>query len=89
MITFPKAKINFGLRITEKRPDGYHDIETIFYPVDLADALECVMPKGKAEGDELVVTGIKVPSRTGDNLVLKALQRLRQDFSIPDRKSVV
>jgi 4-diphosphocytidyl-2C-methyl-D-erythritol kinase len=83
MITFPKAKINFGLRITERRPDGYHDIETIFYPVNLADALEFVMLKGKAEVDELVVTGLKIPSRSKDNIVIKALQRLRQDFSIP------
>jgi 4-diphosphocytidyl-2-C-methyl-D-erythritol kinase len=83
MITFPKAKINFGLRITERRSDGYHDIETIFYPVNLAYALEYVVPKGKAEVDELVVTGLKVPSRSGNNIVIKALQRLRQDFSIP------
>ena len=39
MVVFPKAKINIGLRIMEKRPDGYHNIETFFYPVDLADAL--------------------------------------------------
>ena len=42
MIVFPKAKINLGLRITGKRNDGYHDIETVFYPVNLCDALEFV-----------------------------------------------
>ena len=42
MLVFPKAKINLGLRITGKRPDGYHDIETVFYPVGLCDALELV-----------------------------------------------
>ena len=42
MVVFPKAKINIGLRIVEKRPDGFHNIETFFYPVDLADALEFV-----------------------------------------------
>jgi 4-diphosphocytidyl-2-C-methyl-D-erythritol kinase len=83
MITFPKAKINFGLRITERRPDGYHDIETIFYPVNLADALEFVILKGKAAADELVVSGLKVASRSENNIVIKALHRLRQDFSIP------
>lgn len=83
MITFPKAKINFGLRITEKRPDGYHDIKTIFYPVNLADALEFVMLKGEAEVDELVVTGLKIVPRTENNIIIKALRRLRKDFSIP------
>ena len=40
MITFPNAKINLGLNIIEKRPDGYHNLETIFYPIHLQDALE-------------------------------------------------
>ena len=40
MITFPNIKINLGLSITEKRPDGYHNLETVFYPVALEDALE-------------------------------------------------
>lgn len=40
MITFPNAKINLGLNITEKRPDGYHNLETVFYPVPIEDALE-------------------------------------------------
>ena len=40
MLTFPNAKINLGLNITEKRPDGYHNLETIFYPVTIEDALE-------------------------------------------------
>ena len=40
MITFPNAKINLGLNIVEKRPDGYHNLETIFYPINLQDALE-------------------------------------------------
>ena len=40
MLTFPNAKINLGLNITEKRPDGYHNLETIFYPIPVEDALE-------------------------------------------------
>jgi 4-diphosphocytidyl-2-C-methyl-D-erythritol kinase len=86
MITFPKAKINFGLRITAERSDGYHDIETIFYPVNLADALEFVILKGNAEGDELAVTGFKIACRPENNIVIKALRRLRMDFSIPSLK---
>ena len=42
MITFPNAKINLGLNIIEKRPDGYHNLETIFYPINLQDALEFI-----------------------------------------------
>ena len=83
MIIFPKAKINFGLRITEKRPDGYHDIETFFYPVNISDALEFVMLRGNAEGDEMKVTGLNIASRPENNIVTKALQRLRKDFPIP------
>ena len=83
MIVFPKAKINIGLRITRKRPDGYHDIETLFYPVNLSDALEFVIQGRKDASDELVVTGLKIVSRPANNIVMKALRRLRQDFSIP------
>jgi len=43
-LIFPNAKINIGLRITAKRSDGYHNIESIFYPVKLSDALEFVVP---------------------------------------------
>ena len=42
MLTFPNAKINLGLNITEKRPDGYHNLETVFYPVPIEDALEII-----------------------------------------------
>lgn len=52
MITFPNAKINLGLNIVERRPDGYHNIETVFFPVPLTDALEIVA----ASGDESTLT---------------------------------
>ena len=42
MICFPNAKINLGLNVVSKRPDGYHNIETIFYPIPVKDALEIV-----------------------------------------------
>ena len=47
MITFPNAKINLGLNIVERRPDGYHNIETVFYPVPLTDVLEIVLASGE------------------------------------------
>jgi 4-diphosphocytidyl-2-C-methyl-D-erythritol kinase len=86
MITFPKAKINLGLRITAKRPDGYHDIETLFYPVDLSDALEFVINGEKHPGDELIVTGLKIASRPENNIVIKALLLIRKDYSFPSLK---
>jgi 4-diphosphocytidyl-2-C-methyl-D-erythritol kinase len=82
MISFPKAKVNLGLRITRKRVDGYHDIESIFYPIGLSDALEFkVDPKAKT--DELTVTGLSIPKSTTDNLVVLAVKLLRKRFDIP------
>ena len=86
MITFPCAKINLGLNITGVRPDGYHDIETVFYPVPLCDALEI-----KYMGEEfpsevpcdLKVTGLTNTCSDTDNLVLKAYNLLAADFKLP------
>lgn len=72
MIAFPKAKINIGLRVTGKRNDGFHDVETIFYPVGLCDALEFVIPSGQVTADELTVTGINIGSHPDKNLVMSA-----------------
>ena len=49
MITYPNAKINLGLNIVEKRPDGYHNLETVFYPINLQDALEVNLREGEEE----------------------------------------
>ena len=81
MICFPNAKINLGLDVVRRRADGYHDIETVMYPVRaLRDALEFV-PSGKS--DELHLSGLKVPGDNGDNICLKALALLREDYEIP------
>jgi len=82
MISFPKAKINLGLRVTGKRTDGYHDIETVFYPVGLSDALEFVLSKQKS-GDEIVVTGLDIKTRKENNLVIKALEAFRRRHPVP------
>lgn len=81
MIVFPDAKINIGLRITERRGDGYHNIETIFYPVKLHDALEFV-PAGTNE-DSLTETGLVTGAAGSDNLVIKAAIKLREIKSFP------
>jgi 4-diphosphocytidyl-2-C-methyl-D-erythritol kinase len=83
MIIFPKAKINLGLRITRKRPDGFHDLETLFYPVDLCDALEFVVPEKITGKDYLTVTGISTGGDPEDNLVMKTLRKLRENYSFP------
>ena len=83
MIVFPKAKINLGLRITGKRKDGYHNIETIFYPVTLCDALEFVLAGPAALGDDLSVTGISVGVRPEENIVIKAVTRVRKRRHVP------
>ena len=83
MIVFPKAKINIGLRITARRTDGYHNIETLFYPVSLCDALEFVGYPEPIEKDLLSVTGISLGVNHEENIVLKALSKLREKHSFP------
>jgi 4-diphosphocytidyl-2-C-methyl-D-erythritol kinase len=83
MTVFPIAKINLGLNVVERRPDGYHNLETIFYPVPLMDALE-ILPMGEdfpSDVDcDLKVTNIPVEGDEQKNLVVRAYQLLKQDF---------
>lgn len=83
MITFPNAKINLGLNIIEKRPDGYHNLETIFYPIHLEDALEVVPLTGSSQEYDLKISGTPIECNTEDNLVIKAYRMLQKDFDIP------
>ncbi len=77
MISFPNAKINLGLRITGKRKDGYHEIETCMVPIPLYDALEMIVDTKKSSWTQ---TGLPIPGDAKDNLILKAYQLLRKDF---------
>jgi 4-diphosphocytidyl-2-C-methyl-D-erythritol kinase len=79
MICFPNAKINLGLHITGVRADGYHDIETVFYPIPLRDALE-VAP---ASVDSFHASGIPLPASSQDNLVQRACQLLKEACPLP------
>ena len=98
----PNAKINIGLNITNRRPDGYHDIETVFYPVPLADHIE-VSSDGEWDSYPKDSFDMTVKVRTigsqkdtssldalngsiGDNLVQKALALLRQYCEVPPLK---
>lgn len=86
MIIFPCAKINLGLNIVSKREDGYHNLETVFYPIPLCDALEI---KNMDEGFpsdvpcDLKMTGNAVECNEQENLVVKAYNLLAKDFKLP------
>lgn len=86
MITFPCAKINLGLNIVAERPDGYHDIETVFYPIPLTDALEIKYMSDEFPSDvpcDLKVTGNVVDCDERKNLVVKAYELLAADYELP------
>lgn len=82
MICFPNAKINLGLNIVSKREDGYHNLETIFYPIPIKDALEIIVREG-GEEDIFIEAGIKVDATTENNLVMKALTQMRSKYDFP------
>ena len=81
MINFPIAKINLGLNVVEKRPDGYHNLETVFYPVPIKDALEVTTMDDQFPSDadcDLKVTNIHIEGDEQKNLVVKAYRLLKE-----------
>lgn len=81
MVVFPNCKINLGLHITGKRPDGYHELETVFYPVQLRDALEIVHATTEEPEDiRFTASGLSIPGNSASNLCVKAYQLLKKDF---------
>ncbi|MDO4171996.1 MAG: 4-(cytidine 5'-diphospho)-2-C-methyl-D-erythritol kinase [Prevotellaceae bacterium] len=86
MLLFPFAKINLGLNVVERRQDGYHNIETVFYPIPITDALE-VHTMSEAfplnVSCSLKVTGVKELCDERKNLVVKAYDLLAKDFTLP------
>jgi 4-diphosphocytidyl-2-C-methyl-D-erythritol kinase len=82
MIIFPNAKINIGLNIVNRRPDGYHNLETIFYPVKINDALEMVEAGELSFGS----SGLDIPGRAEDNLCIKGYHLLKKEFDLPPVK---
>lgn len=79
MVTFPGCKINLGLHILRRRPDGYHDISTCFMPVPWSDILE-VLP---SESFAFSLSGLAIPGSVDENLCVKAWQLLSADFRLP------
>jgi 4-diphosphocytidyl-2-C-methyl-D-erythritol kinase len=79
VVVFPNAKINLGLRIVEKRNDGYHELETCFYPLPVFDALEIIrLPAG--ESFRFNSSGLNIAGELNDNLCVKAYAILKADF---------
>ncbi len=80
MISFPNAKINLGLSVLSKRSDGFHELETIFYPIRLKDGLEII--GGNKEHKEVAfsTSGIEINGDSSQNICLKAYQLLKNDF---------
>ncbi|WP_114791104.1 4-(cytidine 5'-diphospho)-2-C-methyl-D-erythritol kinase [Niabella yanshanensis] len=76
MIRFSNCKINIGLYITGKRPDGYHNLETVFFPLPLYDVIELI----EAPETAITVTGQLIPGRLEDNIIIKAWSLLKKDF---------
>lgn len=80
MLVFPNCKINLGLHICSKRADGFHNIETVFYPVAIKDALE-ILPSHDTHSEMLFTSsGLAVDGKEEDNICIKAYQLLKKDF---------
>jgi len=84
MVSFPNGKINIGLEVIRKRADGYHDLQSVFYPIPLKDAIE-IIPSKQESSTTYSQTGIQVNGKEADNLCLKAYHLLKSDFpSLPN-----
>lgn len=86
MLVFPNCKINLGLNVTKKRNDGFHDIETVFYPVNWCDALEIIENKSSNQEFEFSQSGLLISGKTEDNLIYKAWKLITDKFSVPPIK---
>src|SRR5665811_813470 len=80
MITFPNCKINLGLWVTQRRPDGYHNIQTVMMPVPWCDILEIVPASGSET--TLTITGILIESPVENNLCYKAWRLMADKYNI-------
>ena len=85
MIEFPPAKINLGLQIVSKRPDGYHNLQTVFYQFPLNDVLEIIKDESLEAGQcKLITSGLTIPD--GENLCEKAYKLLHESYHLPGVK---
>jgi 4-diphosphocytidyl-2-C-methyl-D-erythritol kinase len=82
MISFPTCKINLGLNILSKRKDGYHEVNSLMYPVPVKDVLEIV----PAESFEFTCSGLPIPGAVEQNLIFKAYELMKTEFNLPPVK---
>jgi 4-diphosphocytidyl-2-C-methyl-D-erythritol kinase len=79
MIAFPPCKINLGLSVLRKRPDGFHDLETCFFPIPWTDILEII----PSAAFSFAASGLDIPGNPEENLCIRAYRLLQKDFSLP------
>jgi 4-diphosphocytidyl-2-C-methyl-D-erythritol kinase len=82
MISFPNCKINLGLNVVEKRPDGFHSLQTVFYPINWCDALEVIENKS-VKAIELSTSGLAVQGKTEENIIYRAWKLISSFASLP------
>ena len=82
-LLYPICKINIGLYVVEKRPDGYHNLQTLFYPVGLTDSLEICEPRDRHVPYALYVSGVKNLCAPEDNIVVKTYLALKEELDLP------
>ena len=80
MLTFPNAKLNLGLYITERRPDGFHTLESVFLPLPWTDALELLPAPAGQPATSIALTGRPIPGNPATNLCVRAYELLQADF---------
>lgn len=85
MISFPNCKINLGLRILHQRNDGYHNLISVFYPVQWCDALEFV----EADAFSFEMEGLKIEGASENNFCVKAYRLLQKKYSVPPVKMML
>src|SRR4051812_41937738 len=86
MISFPNAKINLGLNVVARRTDGFHNIETVFYPVQWCDVLEIIPETEGKKNSTFKGSGIKMYSINKENLCLRAYRLLSGKYNLPQVK---
>src|SRR5687768_4312101 len=79
MIVFPNCKVNLGLHILNKREDGYHDLQTIFYPIYIQDGLEIIQTDSPKEID-FTTSGFTIDGTAHENICIKAYNVIKKDF---------
>ena len=80
MLVFPNAKLNLGLYVTERRPDGFHSIESVFLPLPWTDVLEILPAPAGQPKTSITLTGCPIPGAPATNLCVRAYELLQADF---------